>query len=145
MTDFDISKSTEAYFCPQCGSSSLDLPELAGGIASCKACGWVGQSQQLLIHQFEQEHGTDAELINRLMGELRTTLARECAVPLGRLLYRWGFVGSKKGNQAVVDPAQMGRYMTAMAKAIMESIIKTREEIEKGEGETEDSGKGRVR
>ena len=122
---------SQVYFCPRCGSTSLTLPALAGGIASCKACDWVGGSHDLLTTAFTHEHGTDAELIKRFMGELRVVLAKESSKGIGLLLHKWGFIDTlQTGGGEIINPDSLSRYMTAISKATLEAILTVREELE---------------
>ena len=126
----DLQDSSTAYFCPECGSPSLDLPLLTGGPATCKACKWTGKSQALLGLPFTHEHGTDESIALSLMSDLRVLLSKDLAVPFGRFLLKWGFLDNP------IKPAQMGRYLAAIATAVIKTIVEERQkmDMERGSG-----------
>jgi hypothetical protein len=121
-----------AYFCPECGSASLDMPMLSGGPVTCRGCSWVGDMKLLLTVPISHTLGSQEEIAYRLMSELRLTLAKFCALPLGKFLLEWGFVDAVDSAQGkVINPRQLGRYMTVICGAILKSVIEEREKISK--------------
>ena len=40
---------TVAYFCPECGSASVEFSGIIGGEASCSVCQWAGAKDKLLV------------------------------------------------------------------------------------------------
>lgn len=128
----NTSTTSDIYMCAHCGSVSVELPTFAGGIAKCKGCGWEGSSQELAVQSFQHAHGSDEEVWTKFLREFRLILAREFSRPLTKLLYRWGFVGTAERNgEAVVDPKQVSRYLTAIFLAAARAIVDTREALEK--------------
>lgn len=119
---------SEVYFCPQCGSSSLKLPELTGGIAVCLGCGWSGATSELIVTAFQHEEGTDTQVIERFMGELRTAVSKELAIDLGRILVKWGFLNNGPSG---INPKELSKYLTGISRSILTSVLTTRQEIER--------------
>lgn len=115
--------TTTAYFCPECGSPSVTYGTLAGSQASCAACSWVGSVEGLLAHVFSHEHGTPDDVTQAFVNDVRRMYALT-AVDLGRLLLKWGFIGS-------ADPKLLGRYIAAMAIASVTALLETRAALEK--------------
>jgi hypothetical protein len=126
-----LQRKEEVYFCPQCGSPSLELPTLGGGTAKCNACQWEGPSKHLLVTQIRHELGDTEQLIEKFMTELRVNLAKHCAKIFGTLLHRWGFLGTEmRDGEEILSTKQLSRYMAAIAHASLLAIIRVREEIE---------------
>lgn len=126
------SLTADVYLCNECGSLSVELPALIGGIARCKGCGWEGPTNKLVVQSFQHTHGGDEEIIRTFMREFRLVLAKDFSRSLGVLLYRWGFLGeSEHEGQMVVNPKHLSKYLTSIFHAGVKAIIKTREEIEK--------------
>lgn len=133
MSIAGIASRHEVYFCPTCGSSSLELPELAGGVTKCDACGWVGRSQELLVTAVTHERGDDMEVIRGLMLELKSVMAKNFATDFGRLLIKWGFMSKLESSDGRVtfSHKELARYLSASAAAIIQSAIETRAALEK--------------
>lgn len=132
-----MNMQAQVYFCPRCGSTSLELPAFPGGNVDCKACDWQGVSRDLLTTSFTHEHGTDTELIKRFMGELRVTLARDSSKGIGLILHKWGFIDTMRtGGGEIINPDSLSRYMTAISKATLEAILTVREELEAKKNES---------
>lgn len=124
MTDF-------AFFCPGCGSSAVDTQALAG-TASCRACEWSGLDSLLIVAPIEHGLGSKDNIAYAVIQDLRIALAKDCAVPLGRFLLKWGFLAAADTPQGVIiDNEQLGRYMTAIQAAVYTAILAEREAIEK--------------
>jgi hypothetical protein len=139
MTDISTGQETKAKvnFCPECGSPSISQTDslvLSGAAASihvsCEACEWVGTAADLLAVPFAHELGDDANILKVLMGELRVTMAKYCAVPLGGFLMKWGFLEQEHHQgQVVLNRQQLARYMTAISKAILTTVIEERRKM----------------
>lgn len=128
---------TKARFCPNCGSPSVEagmvlLVEGSVTPYDCKACGWHGGEGALLNIPFSHELGSDENILVHLMGDLRTVLAKHCAIPLGGFLLKWGFLErALNGGHIVLNPKQLSRYMTAISKAVLTAVIEERQQQEK--------------
>jgi predicted RNA-binding Zn-ribbon protein involved in translation (DUF1610 family) len=127
-------------FCPHCGSAAvkqdtliLSLHEPSVSTFDCEACSWRGPQEELVAVELTHQLGSDANLVDALASDLRRTLAREAGKPFLEFLLKWGFM-------AAPDPTVLARYLTAIAKATLESILKERLEIEK-ERISESSGR----
>jgi hypothetical protein len=125
--------SDVAFFCPECGSPSLTLPILSGGVVICDACEWRGSSDSLLATPFSHELGSREDIMKALMGDLRVVLAKDCAGPLGEFLLKWGFLDAAPAEDGSVtlNPRQLGRYMASVARAFIVTIIEERQKMEK--------------
>ena len=118
----------EARFCPSCGSPLVEYSNLVGGGASCGACDWKGDTNQLLVSPFQHEFGSDEGAVSAFATDFRNTLARSAAADLGRLLVRWGFVSA---TSVEGQKQQLTRLLTAMAKGAVRAVIEERAEIVK--------------
>lgn len=121
---------TEAvvYFCPECGSPSIERSLLDGGTASCRACSWAGSTTRLAGMPISHKFGGDEELLISLVGDLRTVLARDVGVTLVRYLQKWGFFTN--GNDRALTARQAGRYMSAAARGIITAWLEERDKME---------------
>lgn len=122
MTLEDPNK-TKAVFCPQCGAASVDR-SLLGGTASCKVCDWSGPEHELAAMPFEHGYGNDQELARAFFLDVRKLLGERFALEVGRMLMRWGFL-------PVAEPRLLARYLSAAARAIVQSIFEERTKLEK--------------
>ena len=129
---------TNLYLCPECGSPSVEETTKAvlfgpnTNRAKCLACGWLGESKDLVAAPFSHEMGNDEEVLKALMGDMRLVMAKYCAMPLGAALLKWGFLEQVevKGGK-VLNPRQMSRYMSAASRAILSAVIEERQKMEK--------------
>lgn len=123
-----IQRAEDVYFCPKCGSSSMDLPNLVGAYATCRACKWKGPTEELLYSPVVHECGSPEELAQRLMNELRSIYAKTAAKPILEMLVKWGFLGNPPSKEEAME------YMVSISHATLSSIIATREKLEKKHG-----------
>lgn len=114
-----------AYFCPKCGSPSLDMSVLVGGDATCKSCDWKGKNVDLLAHSFEHDLGSHEQMTEIFVWEVINTLARIGSIQFGRLLSKWGFVDLESPDIS----KELRMYMWKAGKAVAVSFIETRESI----------------
>jgi hypothetical protein len=119
---------TAVYFCPECGSPSIERSLLDGGTASCRACSWAGPASRLAGMPISHKFGGDAELIVSLVGDLRTILARDVGVTLVKYLQKWGFFTNESDRQ--LTARQAGRYMSAAARGIITAVLEERDKME---------------
>lgn len=119
-----------AYFCPKCQSPSVRIPkptilgsEQAGVPAHCNACSWEGPPSELIAAPFKHEFKDDTEIAETMAKDLRTMLAATAAQTYGRFLLKWGFLDQP------ITTAQLGRYMTNIAKAVITSVVETRKQM----------------
>jgi predicted RNA-binding Zn-ribbon protein involved in translation (DUF1610 family) len=122
-------------FCPECGSPSIEsgavLLEGSSTPYRCNACSWHGKEQDLLHMPFVHDFTGKEEMIKALMGDLRTVIAKWCATPIGSFLLKWGFLHSERNNgQIKLNEKQVSRYMVAISKAVLVSIIEERQKME---------------
>jgi hypothetical protein len=115
--------------CPECGSPAVALvsPVFSASPASpcvCKACGWEGNKNQLVGIPFSHDWGSDEGLIEALMSDLRVLLAKEVGKTFVGFLIRWGFMPSP-------DSKLLARYLSRIAKAVIEAVLNERLELEK--------------
>ena len=112
-----------AYFCTQCGSPSVEFSSLAGGHATCKACGWSGPREKLAAHAFSHEHGTDVQALVSCLNDLRSTLAQS-GKELAVYLRKWGFWDGS-------DPKSLAKFLNAMAQASFKALVEEKQQAEK--------------
>ncbi len=116
------------YCCPDCGSPSLEYSLLAGGTATCTACTWSGSKDRLLVIPVEMR-GKE-ETFAAMRNDLRNTFGR-ASTDLGRFLVKWGFLDATQGRDGIkVNPRQLARYMTIIAKETFIAILAERKKIE---------------
>ncbi len=119
----------EVYVCPQCNSPALDVPQLVGSRAQCRKCGWKGPVQDLVGVAMDIQGGlggdSQEELTRQYMTDVRNTIAKDCALPIGRLLVKYGFVDSEN-----IDKKVMAAYLVAVARAVAVTLLETRDKIE---------------
>lgn len=129
MTEIHSGAQTKAVakFCPKCGGSDVTVTSsFSGQSASVKcACGWLGTVEELIVTQFKHGFANDEQILQQMVTDLRNLLAKEFAKTFGAFLRKWGFL------PADVTPLYLSRYVVAVAKATMQAIIETRQEIEK--------------
>lgn len=114
----------KAYFCPKCNSPSLTIPTLVGGQATCSACSWKGVKEDLLVHYFEHDLGSDTAVAEALARDFKKLMGEHVAKPLATLLYKWGFF------RGAPTPTELTRYIVAMAGASMKALIEERNKME---------------
>lgn len=133
MSEIHSGNETKAMvkLCPQCGGAAVDVlshvllgPE-KDKAATCSSCRWVGSADQLVLAPFKHEMGTEEQVIQSMLADLRNVLAKHFAKPFGSFLMKWGFIS------AGVTPKELSLYIVAMAKAIIVSMLEVRRQIEK--------------
>ena len=117
---------SDVLFCPECGSPSVSASDLVP-IAVCKACGWEGSSSKLVKTSFSQEHGGKEQMFIALSGDLRVLIAKHVAKPFANFLMKWGFMY----GDGAIQTRQLGRYLSAASRAMLESVIEERSKMEK--------------
>lgn len=115
----------ETCFCPNCGSSRVDVSALIGGSCSCRACDWSGRSEDLHKYRYKTDLLVGSDAITKFSIELRNLVATKMSMDIGRFLVSWGFLPS-----TAIDSMVWGRYMNAIARAAAVAIVQTRDEIE---------------
>jgi len=114
-----------SYFCPSCNSPAVNLSALLGGEANCGACSWKGRNEELLGYSFESGFGSEQEIVDAFVRDIKLLIAREgLGLKIGQLIVKWGFVTS-------VDVPTLSRYVGAIARGVTLSILKERYDIEK--------------
>ena len=114
-----------AYFCPACGTSSVQSSALAGGEASCSVCSWKGTREELVGFQFEHTFSSQEEMVTRFVNQLASALARSSAVEIGRVLAQWGFLEEKTMKE------DLKVYLRMMSVAATKAVIEARQHIER--------------
>jgi hypothetical protein len=117
--------------CPQCTSALITTTNVGSVIeqvgkdtantATCGACGWTGKVAELAGVPFKNPFGGGEQSVEQFGRDVLMTIVKDCAVPLGKLLIRWGFVGNKK-----VDKRKLSRYFAAVGKSVCTAIIEVR-------------------
>lgn len=128
-----MSAQNFAYFCPECGSPSLDLPILHGGSVTCKACDWSGPTKDVAAMPLSSDVGSQTDVAQRMMSEFRILMAQDCGTPILNFLLKWGFMQPVVGEdkKVSVNSRQLGRYISAASRAMLLSFIEEMEKMEK--------------
>jgi len=121
-----------AYVCPQCGSANISTDressvlqtDAVEGIASCHNCGWTDKTTKLAAVTLGNPFGGKEQTLDAFASDVLTTTTKECILPIGQLLIRWGFIDGKK-----IDQRQFSRYIAAIAQATVQAIVETRRGI----------------
>lgn len=66
----------------------------------------------------------EEQYLEAMVSDLRNIVAADMSKALGRFLLKWGFFSNG------VQPAELSRYVVAVAAAMMRAILETRQEIE---------------
>lgn len=131
------SASTDkAWFCPGCGSASVEASEL-GGTAKCLACTWTGTVADLNTYRFTHGHASKEEVLHHFAMDVRTLFSQHIALEIGKLLLKWGFIVLP--TLAKDSPAfskTVARYIGGAARAVAKSMVETRADIDKEEHAT---------
>lgn len=117
-----------AYFCPACGSPTVERPLLIGGSASCKACDWKGPNDSLLVHHFEHDLGSPEQMTELFVRDVVNTLVKAATLPLGHILAKWGFLDPTSKNAS----QDLGIYIRSAGAAVAKAFVETREAIATG-------------
>lgn len=124
-----MTTDTAVYMCPSCSSTFVELGEGTlsgtGATVQCRACPWAGSENELIAAAFQHNMGSHTDLTQALVNDLRLVLAKEFAASFGIFLLKWGFVESP------VPPLLLGRYISAIAKAVLGAVIKERSLLER--------------
>jgi hypothetical protein len=120
-----MTATNTVYLCPQCSSPSLSTPVLAGGEYACEACGWSGQDPVAV--PFGNPFGTADATFRQFTQEVLNEFAKYSALPLGRVLVKWGFVEVVEGKPST---KQLARLIKAMAGGAILAMIDERKRIE---------------
>ena len=112
-----------AYFCAECGSPSVEFSVIAGGNATCKACGWCGPREKLAAHAFSHDHGSDQQTLVACLNELRAVMG-DAAAKYAVYLRKLGFWDGS-------NPKQLARLLAAMTQASFKALVETKQEMEK--------------
>jgi hypothetical protein len=116
----------KAEFCPKCGSASIDCSSLVGGTAACDACNWTGMTTELVTHHFQQDLGSNEQVMAAFLTDFKQLMASTVALPLAQLLMKWGFfVGPSP------TPKELARYIKAMAMGSVKALLDERRLVEK--------------
>lgn len=126
-----------AFFCPACGSPSVETSLLSGGEATCKACSWKGTREELVNLPFEHSFASQEEMLTRFVNQLSSTIAKTSAQEVGRILLQWGFLNTE-------DPAVMQNelkiYIRMIAVAATKQIVETRQHLERAKAQAGKNG-----
>ena len=132
MTLVNGANSTDkAWFCSTCGSADVSASELAGGEATCNVCGWKGKVDDLATFRFSHGMNSPDEVFRMFFLDVRKMLAAGLAQDIGQMLIKWGFLETPSPKNAVAVQRRLARYIAAIAKGIVDSIVRTRAEIER--------------
>ena len=122
------------WWCPRCGSASVNASTLAGGAASCNVCDWKGAVEELLTSNFQHDLGSPEAVAHTFFLDVRRAISPpQFSVEICKLLIKWGFMSSP-------NPQVLARYMGAIAKGMVGGIIHERQAIERERIEKERRG-----
>lgn len=116
-----------AYFCPNCGSPTVERSPLAGGNASCSSCQWQGKNEDLHAVPFEHDFSSPEQVLQRFAAEFSGNIAKHLSAPIGAQLIKWGFITSQE--ELITD---LGVYMRAIAAAAAKAVFETRQGLAAG-------------
>jgi hypothetical protein len=119
-----------AYFCPECGSASIEYSGLVGGMATCQVCKWMGSREQMVGYAFQHDFADGDEAVQFMLNDLRKVFAAASKL-YGEFLMKWGFLDMKQTKRGVeLNTKQLSRYVASMALATFKSILETRNKME---------------
>jgi hypothetical protein len=121
----------KALFCSACGSADVTASALAGGDASCNVCSWKGKVEDLAAFHFTHGMGDPEMVFRQFFLEIRKLLSMAFAKEVGLMLIKWGFLEEPTPKNLANVQKTLARYIAGIAKAIAESIARTRSDIEK--------------
>lgn len=127
----DPKPNDKALFCAACGSADVTTSALAGGDACCNVCGWKGKVEDLAAFRFSHNLGSPEQVFHAFFIDVRNLLSRQFAQDLGQLLIKWGFLEVPDEQNLAEVRKNLARYCAGVAKAVVESISKTRADMEK--------------
>lgn len=113
--------STTIYICPKCGSAAVDIPLVLGGSCRCRACNFTGERTDFPGATVDAPFGGVDTLFDQFAMDVRDAVSKDMAVPLGRILVKYGFMNNPPQVQ------EMSMYLSAIAKSLAKAMIETRE------------------
>ncbi len=116
-----------ARACPSCCSSLVEFSHLAGGVACCKACGWSGSSQDLVMTVQADEFAVDNAA--RTLGKDIQGFMDANVKSVLHILVKNGFLPLEGSSQEVTALAK--KYGKNITAAILQSIVDTKASQEK--------------
>jgi hypothetical protein len=120
-------KETKAlvFFCPSCGSAAVEEKSVLGKTHECRICRWSGTKEEVVSSEFVHEMGTNSEMREKLVNDLRKLLAQDAGVAYGKFLLKWGFA------EDPIQPLELAGYLQAISEATLKAIILERERTER--------------
>lgn len=113
------------FFCPACGSPSVDASSLAGGSAICRACPWSGSREELATVAIEHDALSQEAMVIKFVNVMAQVFASSSAHAVGQVLIKWGFL---EGSSI---PEDLAAYMKGAAIAATKSVLETRQHLER--------------
>ena len=118
--------NAHVYLCPHCNSPSMRIPVLEGSPYVCEVCGWSGIDP--MVMPFGNPFGSANETFNAFTEEMLNTFSKVAALPMGRILVKWGFVSTNRAGKP--DVASLARFIRAMAGGAIMGMIEERKKVE---------------
>jgi len=125
----------------------VNFSAMVHGRGECRGCGWKGTREELVVIPFNHSFMTDESVMLQFTQDLRQLLARDVGVVLLTYLTKWGFVKTTVvAGKVVIDSKQFTRYLVAIARAIIVSILeeRSRQEAAVQEASREGESSGRA-
>lgn len=129
-----MSETQFAYFCPQCSGARVDVTAIADS-GACRDCGWQGARAELL-HMPMGKEASPEKLITQILHDIANTFAKDYAQSFGRVLMSWGFLDPDFLNE------ELRLYVSNASRAVLASVIRTRELLEVERKKRKESVKG---
>jgi ribosomal protein L37AE/L43A len=115
-----MTTASKAFLCPQCSSPTVDTPVLVGGAYKCTSCGWEGEDPILI--PFGNPYGSEETTFKAFTEEFLKEFAKTSALPLGKILVKWGFV--ERDHNGKPHTKVLARYIKAMAEGMITALLR---------------------
>lgn len=122
--------------CPQCGAVALQgADSVIDTNITCEVCSFSGARNEFFVHFFQTKEKLESgKLLQQMSDSFAKTLMGAAAPEIGRWLHDWGFAywdGPPRDREDETHRLQvMIRYAREIGKAVVESLLRVRRDIE---------------